>query len=111
LLLEAKANVADGEWLPWLAANCEMSARTAQAYLRLARNLGRSRTSQVEFPCFRLPTKEIKRSRLIELSSRRNFAMGARASDEGSADARRYPVVLSTVLICHIAQGNAGVHF
>ncbi len=39
LLMAAKAAVAHGEWLPWLAANTEVSERTAQAYMRLAREL------------------------------------------------------------------------
>jgi len=36
LLIEAKAQVQHGEWLPWLEANCELSARQAQKYMRLA---------------------------------------------------------------------------
>ncbi|MBI4693428.1 MAG: DUF3102 domain-containing protein [Gammaproteobacteria bacterium] len=39
LLLEAKANIVHGEWLPWLAAHVEFSERTAQAYMRVAREL------------------------------------------------------------------------
>jgi hypothetical protein len=38
LLLEAKEQLKHGQWLPWLAANCTMSERTAQLYMRLARN-------------------------------------------------------------------------
>ena len=38
-LLLAKAGVAHGQWLPWLAANCPAIAeRTARAYMRLARH-------------------------------------------------------------------------
>ncbi|XYD10167.1 DUF3102 domain-containing protein [Methylobacterium sp. NMS12] len=37
LLIEAKAAVGHGEWLPWLRANLDMSERTAQGYMRLAR--------------------------------------------------------------------------
>lgn len=36
LLAEAKAQLARGAWLPWLAERCAFSARTAQAYMRLA---------------------------------------------------------------------------
>jgi hypothetical protein len=36
LLLAAKKLVGHGEWLPWLAANCTVSERTAQAYIRVA---------------------------------------------------------------------------
>jgi hypothetical protein len=39
LLLEAKAKVGHGNWLPWLKANCPtVSERTAQLYMRLARH-------------------------------------------------------------------------
>jgi hypothetical protein len=41
LLIEAKEQVAHGEWLPWLEKHCELSGRTAQAYMRLARELGK----------------------------------------------------------------------
>lgn len=37
LLIEAKAKVPYGGWLPWLKANCEVSERTAQAYMRVSR--------------------------------------------------------------------------
>jgi hypothetical protein len=37
LLIEAKAKVAHGGWLPWLQANVPFGERTAQNYMRLAR--------------------------------------------------------------------------
>jgi len=37
LLLEAKAVIGHGRWLPWLREHCRMSARTAQVYMQLAR--------------------------------------------------------------------------
>jgi DNA N-6-adenine-methyltransferase (Dam)/Protein of unknown function (DUF3102) len=36
LLLQAKAALAHGEWLPWLEANTTVSARQSQRYMRLA---------------------------------------------------------------------------
>lgn len=39
LLIEAKAAVGHGEWLSWLAANVQLSGRTCQAYMRVAREL------------------------------------------------------------------------
>ena len=40
-LLQAKAQVDHGQWLPWLSANCpDIAVRTAQAYMRLAGNWG-----------------------------------------------------------------------
>ncbi len=37
LLTEAKSGLPHGQWLPWLKENCELSERTTQAYMRLAR--------------------------------------------------------------------------
>ena len=37
LLAEAKSGLPYGQWLPWLKENCELSERTTQAYMRLAR--------------------------------------------------------------------------
>ena len=40
-LLQAKALVEHGQWLPWLSANCpDVAVRTAQAYMQLSRNWG-----------------------------------------------------------------------
>ncbi len=45
LLLEAKAGLPHGEWLPWLGENCpDISERTAQRYMRLAENRGELET-------------------------------------------------------------------
>ena len=38
LLLEAKKQVPHGGWLPWLADHCTMAERTAQLYMRCAKN-------------------------------------------------------------------------
>jgi hypothetical protein len=38
LLIEAKAQLKHGQWLPWLAEHCVMSERTAQLYMRIAKN-------------------------------------------------------------------------
>jgi phage N-6-adenine-methyltransferase len=38
LLLEAKASVAHGEWLPWIEANLSFGARQAQKYIRIAKS-------------------------------------------------------------------------
>jgi len=39
LLLDAKAQVSHGGWLDWLQANCAVPERTAQLYMKLARDL------------------------------------------------------------------------
>jgi 2-succinyl-5-enolpyruvyl-6-hydroxy-3-cyclohexene-1-carboxylate synthase len=38
LLLEAKDQVPHGQWLPWLQEHCSISERTAQLYMRVAKN-------------------------------------------------------------------------
>jgi len=38
LLLEAKAQLDHGQWMPWLREHCEMSGRTARLYMRLAKS-------------------------------------------------------------------------
>ena len=48
MLIEAKAAVPHGEWLPWLETNCSVSERTAQLYMKVARErerLGRESAS------------------------------------------------------------------
>jgi hypothetical protein len=37
LLVAAKERAGHGQWLPWLKANCPFSERTAQGYMRVAR--------------------------------------------------------------------------
>jgi hypothetical protein len=36
MLLEAKAQLKHGEWLPWLSENFDLTRRTASTYMRLA---------------------------------------------------------------------------
>jgi hypothetical protein len=38
LLIEAKAMLKHGQWLPWLSEHCAMSERSAQLYMRLGKN-------------------------------------------------------------------------
>jgi Protein of unknown function (DUF3102) len=38
LLIEAKAQLKHGQWLPWLSEHCAMSERTARLFMRIARN-------------------------------------------------------------------------
>ncbi len=38
LLLQVKAQLAHGEFLPWLRSNCTVKQRQARAYMRVARN-------------------------------------------------------------------------
>lgn len=38
LLIEAKAQLKHGQWLPWLSEHCQIPERTARLYMRLAKN-------------------------------------------------------------------------
>jgi hypothetical protein len=38
LLIEAKGQVPHSQWLPWLSDHCTISERTAQVYMRVAKN-------------------------------------------------------------------------
>lgn len=38
LLIEAKAQLKHGQWLPWLREHCQLPERTASHYMRLAQN-------------------------------------------------------------------------
>jgi hypothetical protein len=40
LLAQAKEGLVHGQWLPWLNGHCNVSERTAQAYMRLALKCG-----------------------------------------------------------------------
>ncbi|MSR58430.1 MAG: DUF3102 domain-containing protein [Planctomycetaceae bacterium] len=47
-LIAAKAAVAHGQWLPWLAANCPaLPERTVQAYMRIAKNAPKLKSATI----------------------------------------------------------------
>lgn len=46
LLAAAKEQIGHGRWLSWVGEHCEFSARTAQAYMRLARQWPALRNTQ-----------------------------------------------------------------
>ena len=49
LLLEAKAGLAHGEWLPWLEGNCpEIGQRTSQNYMRLASEMPKLESAKAQ---------------------------------------------------------------
>src|SRR5919202_6080486 len=79
LLLEAKARVGHGAWLPWVRRNCAFSERTAQAYMRVARGqLAATDPQRVARLSFR--------SALASLAAPREPAVsGAGASGSGTA--------------------------
>lgn len=48
LLAEAKQGVPHGQWLPWIAANCEFSERQARRYIQAAKRTLRPISSEAE---------------------------------------------------------------
>lgn len=48
LLIKAKSMVNHGEWLDWMKDNCEMTERTAQTYMRLAREYPKLEDSKAQ---------------------------------------------------------------
>ena len=48
LLIEAKALVRHGQWLPWLKDHVEISERTAQIYMRAAKNRAEIEASKAQ---------------------------------------------------------------
>jgi hypothetical protein len=52
LLIEAKAQVPHGQWLPWLKDHCHISERTAQLYMRVAKNRADIETKLTENGAF-----------------------------------------------------------
>ena len=54
LLIQAKARVAHGQWLPWLKTHCHaISTRTIQDYMRVARELPPEKRSAAHLPSVR----------------------------------------------------------
>ena len=53
-LIEAKAQLKHGEWLPWLSEKVEFSETSAQRFMQLAREYGN--TSPVSYTHLTLPT-------------------------------------------------------
>jgi hypothetical protein len=54
LLLEAKANVPHGKWLPWLRDNVTFGERSAQGYMRIAQRVpSQIRNGVSDFPSLR----------------------------------------------------------
>ena len=64
LLLEAKRQIGHGDWLAWLREHCGMSERSAQAYMRAAREypkLDPAKAQRVADLSFRQAMREMAR--------------------------------------------------
>jgi hypothetical protein len=91
LLLEAKAAVGHGEWLPWLEANFPGSERTARNYMRLATN----RQHVADLPTVReaiatlTETSDAEAPRETDIEAR--IEAKVRAFEEGAAAAGASP--------------------
>lgn len=56
LLIEAKKQVPVGSWGDWLARHCELALKTAQVYMKVARELPERLHADVSVPVARLST-------------------------------------------------------
>lgn len=67
-LIEAKALVDHGQWLPWLAENCDFSEDTAQTYMKLARNREQvlANTERARYLPIREALKAIRKAKPVE---------------------------------------------
>lgn len=96
-LIEAKETLPHGEWLPWLTERVEFSERTAQYYMRLARewtnpqsiaDLGATKA----FKLLALPAEEreafIQERNVVDMSAR-ELAQAIKERDEARAAAER----------------------
>jgi hypothetical protein len=86
-LLEAKAQVKHGEWLPWLDANFDASERTARGYMAIASN--RQRVADLEEPSLRKALEAVShRLALDERYDRETLLAEERAAVEAEARER-----------------------
>lgn len=60
LLVEAKSQVAHGEWVCWVKSNCHLSVRTAQVYMRLANSQVHANTQRSALLTIGAAMKEMK---------------------------------------------------
>lgn len=86
LLLEAKARCDHGTWGAWLRENCEVSERTAQAYMRVARERPalESKTQRVADLSFRAALQELAAPRAAENYTVRNAEQATAMAQEVS---------------------------
>jgi Protein of unknown function (DUF3102) len=86
LLIEAKAQVRHGEWLPWLQANCPLGEREARNYMRLARN----RQRVADLPSVRHAVAGLTQPKAVPaLPDGRSTPNGPRPRDARSLDEKR----------------------
>lgn len=104
LLMEAKAQIPHGEWLPWLAEHCPtVPERTAQAYMRIA-----SRWPELEAAA--------NTQRVTYLPIRQALALLSTARDEPSEDddtplefERRYATTMAELRVLDRALEGASI--
>ena len=89
LLLEAKASIPHGQWLPWLRTNVDFGERSAQGYMRIAQRLPNPQRV-ADLPLRRvlrdlrtplLTGREVMDADLEEWLSEQQVAQAARPSD------------------------------
>jgi hypothetical protein len=85
LLVEAKAKVPHGQWLPWLRDNCSISERTAQLYMRCAKNRTAIET-QIRNGVADLSLNEAAAILMLSSDVQKLFAFAKRLEDAGPED-------------------------
>jgi hypothetical protein len=83
LLIEAKAQLKHGGWLPWLREQCQVPERTAQLYMHLARHAPADRNARdsaiaaslaLQYGC---PLEVLQRAVLRDARGRTSTPLGA----------------------------------
>jgi len=78
-LAEAKEQVPHGQWLPWLRDHCTMSERTAQLYMRCAKNRAAIEESQIRNAIADLTLNEAAAILMLSSDVRKLLAFAKRA--------------------------------
>jgi hypothetical protein len=100
-LIQARAQVAPGQWAKWLKANCFMSQRTADLYMQLTQHRDELEERMVEVPTLSLraaaqliakPRAESKKKAPPRPKSALQAAWNAAAPSERSAVLARMPL-------------------
>jgi hypothetical protein len=114
LLVEVKAELRHGEWLPWLAANFPGTARTATRYMQLARESDtvsdfvtlRSAIAALSVPRKVAPTEHMQRMRALWAEWQRIDAIVARGRGRGSVR----PTTIDAVVVNGVDDDDAVRH-
>jgi Protein of unknown function (DUF3102) len=86
LLIEAKAQLKHGQWLPWLRDHCAISERTAQLYMRCAKNRAAIEEQAKSATVADLTLNEAAAVLMLSSDVRKLFAFAKRLEDADPED-------------------------